>query len=86
MSTNVCGLRSTSGNQLDCTCTMMRWPLRKVWQHVLQRELHRRRLARLERLGLLETVAELAAHHVAAHELLIAAHAARRSDSDFGSG
>ena len=26
LGTNVCGLRSYSGNQLLCTCTMMRWP------------------------------------------------------------
>jgi hypothetical protein len=31
MSTNVCGLRSTSGNHVLCTCTMMRCPRRKVW-------------------------------------------------------
>ena len=29
---NVCGLRSTSGNQVLCTWTISRWPLRKVWQ------------------------------------------------------
>ena len=31
MFTNVCGLRSTSGNHVLCTCTMMRCPRRKVW-------------------------------------------------------
>ena len=28
--TNVCGLRSMSGNQVLCTCTMIRWPFRNV--------------------------------------------------------
>jgi len=30
MRMNFCGLRSTSGNQVLCTWTMMRWPGRKV--------------------------------------------------------
>ena len=30
-STNVCGLRSVSGNHELWICTMMRWPRRKVW-------------------------------------------------------
>jgi len=29
---NFCGLRSTYGNHELCTCTMMRWPRRKVWK------------------------------------------------------
>src|SRR5438105_2496740 len=32
MSTNVCGFRSTSGNQLLWIWTMMRCPARNVWQ------------------------------------------------------
>ena len=28
--TKVCGLRSYSGNQVLCTCTMMRWPLQNA--------------------------------------------------------
>src|SRR5204862_8067812 len=31
MSQNVCGLRSTSGNHVDCTCTISRCPGRSVW-------------------------------------------------------
>src|SRR5476649_1026289 len=31
ISTNFCGLRSPSGNQLLCTCIIMRWPFLKVW-------------------------------------------------------
>ena len=29
--TNVCGFRSYSGNQLDCTSTMILCPFRNVW-------------------------------------------------------
>jgi hypothetical protein len=29
--TNVWGFRSTTGNQLDCTCTISRCPFRNTW-------------------------------------------------------
>ena len=75
MSTNVCGLRSTSGNQLDLHLHHDPMAGAERVVDVLHGERYRRRLARRERLRLLEAVAELAAHHVAAHQLLIAAHA-----------
>ena len=69
-----------------CTWTMIRCPARKVWQTSGIANFTAVGFARLERLRLLEAVAELAAHHVAADQLLVAAHAARPVGFGFGSG
>ncbi len=74
MSVKVCGLRSTSGNQLLWTWTMTAWPRRKTWQMSGMANWILASLPGSSGFGLFEAVAEFGAERLAAHQLLVAAH------------
>ena len=59
--TNVCGLRSISGNQVLCTCTMIRCPFWNAIALRVQVDRVLLDLVRRDRLRLLEALAEPAA-------------------------
>ncbi len=54
--TNVCGFRSYSGNQLDCTSTMILCPFKKVWSTPCRLHLNSVGLSRHQSLWPLKTL------------------------------